>query len=314
MTLRGVRGASPSPPERAVRPVVALFGPTASGKTATAVALAERGARRGRRRRLRWACTPACRSLTAQPTAAERARAPHRLVGVWPLDHEGSVGEYAALAHAAIDDAAERGSARVLPAAAASTCAPRSSTCAAARVAPERGAPASSSTTSRGARRAHAELARVDPARRRGDPPERPPPRRTRPRARAQRLEPAPDVDRLWSDGMRRPAVFALDWPRDELTRADRGRAPTRCSPAARSTRCARCARRPRAVGDGGADPRARASAHSSGPATLDEAAAEIGSAPAVRAAPGGWPVGSRRPSARGRGRPRAERRAYPGG
>jgi len=37
-------------------------------------------------------------SLTAQPES------PTRLVGIWPLSHEGSVAEYAQLAHAAIDD------------------------------------------------------------------------------------------------------------------------------------------------------------------------------------------------------------------
>jgi tRNA dimethylallyltransferase len=36
--------------------------------------------------------------LTAQP------RRPTRLVGIWPLTHEGSVAEYAQLAHAAIDE------------------------------------------------------------------------------------------------------------------------------------------------------------------------------------------------------------------
>jgi tRNA dimethylallyltransferase len=36
--------------------------------------------------------------LTAQPTR------PTRLVGIWPLSHEGSVAEYADLAHAAIDE------------------------------------------------------------------------------------------------------------------------------------------------------------------------------------------------------------------
>ena len=36
--------------------------------------------------------------LTAQP------KRPTRLVGIWPLSHEGSVGEYARLAHAAIDE------------------------------------------------------------------------------------------------------------------------------------------------------------------------------------------------------------------
>src|SRR4051812_21356882 len=41
--------------------------------------------------------------LTAQP---ER---PTRLVGIWPLAHEGSVAEYAELAHAAIDELLEQG-------------------------------------------------------------------------------------------------------------------------------------------------------------------------------------------------------------
>ena len=41
--------------------------------------------------------------LTAQPAR------PTWLVGIWPLSHEGSVAEYAALAHAAIDDLLEQG-------------------------------------------------------------------------------------------------------------------------------------------------------------------------------------------------------------
>ena len=76
--------------------VLAIFGPTASGKTAVAEALAERvggevvsadsmQAYRG------------LRILTAQP---ER---PTRLVGIWPLSHEASVAEYARLAQAEID-------------------------------------------------------------------------------------------------------------------------------------------------------------------------------------------------------------------
>ena len=77
--------------------VIAIFGPTASGKTAVAEAVAglvggevvscdSMQAYRG------------LRILTCQPEQATR------LVGIWPLDHEGSVGEYARLAHAAIDD------------------------------------------------------------------------------------------------------------------------------------------------------------------------------------------------------------------
>jgi tRNA dimethylallyltransferase len=81
---------------RAQPPVVAIFGPTASGKTAVAEAVAERIAAdlvsadamqvyRG------------LRILTNQP---ER---PTHLVAIWELEHEASVGEYAALAHETID-------------------------------------------------------------------------------------------------------------------------------------------------------------------------------------------------------------------
>jgi len=41
--------------------------------------------------------------LTAQP------KRPTRLVGIWPLSHEGSVAEYAALAHAAVDELSAAG-------------------------------------------------------------------------------------------------------------------------------------------------------------------------------------------------------------
>jgi tRNA dimethylallyltransferase len=81
--------------------VLAIFGPTASGKTAVAEALAER--------------LPAelvsadsmqvyggLPILTNQDTGA-------RLVGIWPLDRQGTVGEYQQLAHAAIDEIVESG-------------------------------------------------------------------------------------------------------------------------------------------------------------------------------------------------------------
>jgi tRNA dimethylallyltransferase len=77
--------------------MVAIFGPTASGKSAVAEALAER--------------IPAelvsadsmqvYRGLTILTNQPPR---PTRLVAVWGLDHEASVGEYAQLAHAAIDE------------------------------------------------------------------------------------------------------------------------------------------------------------------------------------------------------------------
>jgi tRNA dimethylallyltransferase len=84
-------GSNPSAPS-----VVAIFGPTASGKTAVAERVAERldGEVVSADSMQAYRGLPI---LTAQP---ER---PTRLVGVWPLSHEGSVAEYAAVAHAEID-------------------------------------------------------------------------------------------------------------------------------------------------------------------------------------------------------------------
>jgi tRNA dimethylallyltransferase len=76
--------------------VIAIFGPTASGKTVVAEAVADRvgGAVVSADSMQAYRGLPI---LTAQP---ER---PTRLVGIWPLAHEGSVAEYAELAHAEID-------------------------------------------------------------------------------------------------------------------------------------------------------------------------------------------------------------------
>ena len=89
-------------------PVVAIFGPTASGKSAVAVELAERlgGEIVSCDAMQLYRGLPI---LTNQPGAAEVARVPHHLVAVWETDHAGSVAEYAALAHAAIDAVLARG-------------------------------------------------------------------------------------------------------------------------------------------------------------------------------------------------------------
>ena len=88
--------------------IIALFGPTGVGKTAVAVALAELLRARGE--------DPVAVSadalqvyagleiLTGVATPAERARLEHRLVSFLPLDATFSVGQYAQLAHAEIDD------------------------------------------------------------------------------------------------------------------------------------------------------------------------------------------------------------------
>ncbi len=89
--------SSQPPPEPAV---VGLFGPTASGKSPVAEAIA--------------------RKIPAELVSADSAQlyrgvpiltnqSPAALVAVWELDHEASVAEYQVLAHAAIDAALASG-------------------------------------------------------------------------------------------------------------------------------------------------------------------------------------------------------------
>ena len=87
--------------------LVAVFGPTAVGKTGVAIALAERLRERGE--------DPAAIScdaiqvyeglpiLSGAATAEERERLEHRLLGFVPVDGEFSAGRFAGLAHAEID-------------------------------------------------------------------------------------------------------------------------------------------------------------------------------------------------------------------
>ncbi len=88
--------------------VVAIFGPTASGKSAVALELAARigGEIVSCDAMQLYRGLPI---LTNQPDAAELARVPHHLVAEWGTDHAGSVAEYAGLAHAAVDDILARG-------------------------------------------------------------------------------------------------------------------------------------------------------------------------------------------------------------
>jgi tRNA dimethylallyltransferase len=88
-------------------PVVAIFGPTGIGKTAVAVALADRLRARGE--------DPVAVSadalqiyaglevLTGAADEGERARLEHRLVGIADVTETFSAGRYARLAHAEID-------------------------------------------------------------------------------------------------------------------------------------------------------------------------------------------------------------------
>jgi tRNA dimethylallyltransferase len=93
--------------------VIAIFGPTGVGKTAVAVALAERLRERGEDPIAVSADALQVYSglelLTGAATAEERERLEHRLVGFVPIGETFSAGEYAALAHAEIDAALEGG-------------------------------------------------------------------------------------------------------------------------------------------------------------------------------------------------------------
>lgn len=84
-------------------PVVAIYGATGSGKTDVAVHVA---------RMLGTEvincdpqqCYRGLPILTNQPVSGHDAIAPHRLIGCWGLDHEANVADFAARAHAEVDD------------------------------------------------------------------------------------------------------------------------------------------------------------------------------------------------------------------
>ncbi len=93
--------------------MIAIFGPTAVGKTAVALGVAERLRAAG--------ADPVAIGvdalqvydglavITAQPTAEERAQLEHRLVGFVPLTEPWSVAQHTELAHREIDDALAAG-------------------------------------------------------------------------------------------------------------------------------------------------------------------------------------------------------------
>ena len=93
--------------------VIALFGPTGVGKTAVAVALAERLRERGEDPVAISADAlqvyRGLEALTGAPSEGERERLDHRLVGTLEVTETFSAGEFAALAHAEIDAALDAG-------------------------------------------------------------------------------------------------------------------------------------------------------------------------------------------------------------
>ena len=217
--------------------VVAIFGPTASGKTAVAERVAERlgGEVVSADSMQAYRGLPI---LTAQPVR------PTRLVGIWPLSHEGSVAEYAGLAHAAIDEllAADRtpvlagGTGLYLRAALA-----------------ELDVPPAPSAEQRshwervydrlGAERAHAELAARD-----AEAAERLHPNDRRRVVRALELTALgsrlPSAERLWTEETRHPTiVFGLDLSREALAERIEARVRAMFAAGEGGGRCCACRR-----------------------------------------------------------------------
>jgi len=187
--------------------VLGIFGPTASGKTAVAQALAER--------------IPAD-LVSADSMQVYRGlpilmnQAPARLVGIWPLDHEASVAEYQQLAHAAIDEILAGGRTPIvvggtglyLRAALADLTLPP---------APE---PGERERWERfydeGPESAHSRLAELDPEAAAAVHPND----RRRVVRGLELAGHARERDRLWTDDARHPTlVFGLDVPKEELDR-----------------------------------------------------------------------------------------------
>ena len=85
-----------------MRGVVAVFGPTASGKSAVAEAVANRVAGD-------LISADAMQVYRGLPILTNQPVRSTSLVGIWPLDFDASVAEYQRLAHAAIDRALAEG-------------------------------------------------------------------------------------------------------------------------------------------------------------------------------------------------------------
>ena len=77
--------------------VIGIFGPTASGKSGVAEEI-------GQRIPSELVSADALQVYRGLPILTNQSSHPTKLVAIWPLDQEASVGAYAPLAHAAIDE------------------------------------------------------------------------------------------------------------------------------------------------------------------------------------------------------------------
>jgi tRNA dimethylallyltransferase len=194
--------------------VIGIFGPTASGKSRVASEVAHRIP-------AELVSGDALQVYRGLPILTNQPSEPTRMVGIWPLDREASVGDYAPLAQAAVDEilAAGRtpvvvgGTGLYLRAALAELELPP---------APAPGARQrwEEFYDERGAEAAHARLEALDPA---AASVVHPNDRRRVVRAlelAEAGASLAPGADRLWSGETRHPTlVVGLDVPKDVLER-----------------------------------------------------------------------------------------------
>ncbi|MGB2954061.1 MAG: tRNA (adenosine(37)-N6)-dimethylallyltransferase MiaA [Gaiellaceae bacterium] len=194
--------------------VLAIFGPTASGKSDVAEALAERIP-------AELVSADAMQVYRGLPLLTNQSPTPAHLVGIWELGHESSVGEYQRLAHESIDEILGRdrtpvvvgGTGLYLRAALGRLELPPAPD-------PGRREHWERVYDRLGAERAHELLTDHDP-----DSAARVHANDRRRVVRALELAEAglslrPERDRLWSEEMRHPTlVFGLDLPKDVLER-----------------------------------------------------------------------------------------------
>ena len=192
--------------------VLAIFGPTASGKTAVAEAVAEQIGGE-------VVSADSMQAYRGLPILTAQPERPTRLVAVWPLSHEGSVAEYARLVHDAIDELLGEGRTPIvtggtglyLRAALAELELPPAPT-------PEQRARWERGYDRLGAERAHAVLAERD-----AEAAARLHPNDRRRVVRALELTELgsslrPESDRLWTSETRHPTlIFGLELPRELL-------------------------------------------------------------------------------------------------
>ena len=202
--------------------VLAIFGPTAAGKTAVAEELADRIP-------ADLVSADSMQVYRGLPILTNQPERPTRLVGIWELDHAASVGEYEALAHAAIDEILAAGETPVvvggtglyLRAALADLDLPPAP-------APGERSRWDAFYEAEGAERAHTWLAERDPE---AAAAVHPNDRRRVVRAlelTAAGRSLAPQDDRLWSEHTRHPTlIFGLEVRADELERRIAARAET---------------------------------------------------------------------------------------